>query len=68
MPDLLFVGIDPAKHQMLLELFGTTHEDIWKVLFKVGEMPPPTTKDRVLSSKRQANSVSSFMLSRHNLY
>ena len=26
---------DPAKHQTLLELFGTTHEDIWKVLFKV---------------------------------
>ena len=25
---------DPAKHQTLLELFGTTHEDIWKVLFK----------------------------------
>ena len=58
----------PAKHQTLLELFGTMHEDIWKVLFKAGETPPPTTEDCGLSSKRQANSVSSFTLSRHNLY
>ena len=43
---------DPAKHQTLLELFGTTHEDIWKVLFKAGETPLPTTEDRGLSSKR----------------
>ena len=34
---------DLAKHQTLLELFVTTHEDIWKVLFKAGETPPPTT-------------------------
>ena len=34
---------EPAKHQTLLELFGTTHEEIWKVLFKAGETPPPTT-------------------------
>ena len=39
---------DSAKHQTLLELFGTTHEDIWKVLFKAGETPPPTTEDRGL--------------------
>ena len=51
---------DPAKHQTLLELFGTTHEEIWKVLFKAGEMPPPTTEDCGLSLKRQANPVSSF--------
>ena len=51
---------DPAKHQMLLELFGMTHEEIWKVLFKAGETPPPTTEDRGLSLKRQANPVSSF--------
>ena len=52
---------DPAKHQTLLELFGTTHKEIWKVLFKAGEMPPPlpTTEDRGLSLKRQANPVSS---------
>ena len=42
----------PAKHQTLQELFGTTHEDIWKVPFKAGETPPPTTEDRGLSSKR----------------
>ena len=49
---------DPAKHQMLIELFGTTYEDIWKVLFKAGETPPPTTEDHGLSLKRQANPVS----------
>ena len=51
---------DPAKHQTLLELFGTMHEEIWKVLFKAGETPQPTTKDRELSLKHQANPVSSF--------
>ena len=59
---------DPAKHQTLLELFGTTHEDIWKVLFKAGETPPPTTEDHGLSLKRRANSVSCFKFSRHTLY
>ena len=43
---------NPAKHQTLLELFGMTHEDIWKVLFKAGETPPPMTKDRGLSLKQ----------------
>ena len=38
------------------------------MLFKVGETPPPTTEDHGLSLKRQANSVSSFMLSRYSLY
>ena len=51
---------DPAKHQMLLDLFGMKHEEIWKVLFKAGETPPPTTEDRGLSLKCQANPVSSF--------
>ena len=49
---------DPAEHQMLRELFDTTHKDVWKVLFKVGEVPPPTTEDRGLNAKRHANSVS----------
>ena len=49
---------DPAKHQTMLELFVTTHEDIWKVLFKAGETPPPTTEDRGLSAKHQAYPVS----------
>ena len=45
---------------MLQELFGTMHKEIWKVLFKAGETPPPMTEDRGLSLKRQANPVSSF--------
>ena len=49
---------DPATHQMLKELFDSTHDDIRKVLFKAGETPPPTTEDRGLSAKCQANSVS----------
>ena len=49
---------DLAKHQTLLRLFGTTHEDIWKVPFKGSETPPPLTKDRRLNFKRHANSVS----------
>ena len=31
----------PAEHQTLLELFDTTHEDVWKVLFKATEVPHP---------------------------
>ena len=34
------------------------HKDVWKVLFKAGEVPPPTTEDRGLNAKRHANSVS----------
>ena len=52
---------DPAKHQKLLELFDTTHEGIWTMLFKTGEVPPPTSEDRGLSVKHRANLVSSFM-------
>ena len=37
-------GFNPAKHQTLLDLFGTTHEDVWKVLFKASEVPPPRPK------------------------
>ena len=47
-----------AKHQTLLRLFGTTHEDNWRVLFEGSETPPPSTKDRGLNLKCQANSVS----------
>ena len=53
---------DPAKHQMLQELFGTTHEDAWKVLFKPNEVPPPITEDRGLSAKPQAHPVSFYIL------
>ena len=49
---------DPAKHHTLRELFDTTHKDIWRVLFKGAEVPPPLTEDRGLSAKRHANPVS----------
>ena len=49
---------DPAKHQTLLELFGTTHKEIWKVLFKTDEVPPPLSEDRGLSVARLASPVS----------
>ena len=32
---------DPAEHQMLHELFDMTHKDVWKVLLKTSEVPPP---------------------------
>ena len=59
---------DPAKHQTLLELFETTHEDIWKVLFKANEVPPTTDKDRGHDLTHPANPVSYFMFSRCTLY
>ena len=49
---------NPAEHQTLLRLFDTMHEDIWKVLFKGSETPPPLTKERGLNFKHQTNSVS----------
>ena len=55
---------DPAKHQTLRELFDTTHQDVWKVLFKVAEVPSPLTEDQELSAKRPANPVSSLYLIR----
>ena len=55
---------DAAQHQTLQELFDTTHKDVWKVLFKAAEVPPPTTEDRGLSAKRHANSVSTLYFTR----
>ena len=43
---------DSAEHQMLRELFDTTHKDVWKVLLKAAEVPAPTTEDHGLSAKR----------------
>ena len=51
---------DPAQHQTLSGLFDTTYEDVWKVLFKRSEVPPPITEDRGFCAKRQASAVSSF--------
>ena len=51
---------DPARHQTLIELFDTTHKDVWRVLFKGAEVPPSLTEDRGLSVKRLAHSASSI--------
>ena len=53
-----------AQHQTLQELFVTTHKDVWKVLFKASEVPPPTSEDRGLSAMRLANPVSSLNITR----
>ena len=55
---------DLAEHHTLQELFDTTHKDIWKVLVKGTEVPPPLTEDRGLSAKRPANPVSLLYLIR----
>ena len=52
---------DSAKHQMLRELYDTTHKDVWRVLFKSAEIPPPLTEDRGLSAKRHAGPVSIYI-------
>ena len=55
---------DLAEHQMLCELFDTTHKDVWKVLFKATEVPPPTSEDHGLSATRLANPISSLNITR----
>ena len=54
----------PVQHQTLSGLFDSTYEDVWKVLFKSAEVPPPITEDRGFSAKRQASAVSCFTLHR----
>ena len=49
---------DPEKHQALVRLFGTTHEDAWKFLFKGGEKPPAIDSDRGHDLAHPANAVS----------
>ena len=49
---------DPEKHQTLERLFGTTHEDVWKLLFKGNGMPPETTEDRGHALSHPASAVS----------
>ena len=55
---------DPARHQTLSELFDTMHKDVWRVLLKSAEVPPPITEDRGFSTKRQASAVSCFTFHR----
>ena len=52
---------DSAQHQMLRELYDTTHEDVWRVLFKCTDMPPSLTEDRGLSTKRRAHPVGFYI-------
>ena len=59
---------DPAKHQTLLELFGSSHKDIWKVLFKSGKSWPDTSEDRGYELSRPASLVSHCMLTIHMFY
>ena len=52
---------DSAEHQMLQELYDTTHEDVWRVLFKGAEMPPSLTEDCGLRAKRHTHSVGFYI-------
>ena len=52
---------DLAQHQMLRELFDTTHEDVWRVLFKGDEVPPSHTEDRGLGAKSRTHSVGFYI-------
>ena len=57
---------DPAEHQTLRELFGSSHKDIWKVLFKSGKPWPDSAADRGYQLSRPASPVSShYILSIH---
>jgi hypothetical protein len=56
---------DPVEHQTLQQFFGTTHEDIWKVLFKANEKWPEMTEDRGHDLAHPASPVS---LSRFKVY
>ena len=48
---------DPEKHQTLVRLFGTTHKDAWKLLFKGDEKPPAIDSDRGHDLAHPANAV-----------
>ena len=48
----------PAKHQTLRRLYGMTHKDAWKALFKASEVPPPTSEDRGLHAARPPSQMS----------
>ena len=58
---------DPEKHQTLERLFGTTHEDIWKLIFKGNETPSETDEDRGHDLARPANAVSPLCLKAYPL-
>ena len=49
---------DPASPRTLQRFFGTTHEDIWKLLFKAQKSWPKTTEDLGLDRAHPATPVS----------
>ena len=49
---------DPAEYKTLWELYGSSHEDIWKVLFKSGKSWPDSAEDRGYQLSRLASPVS----------
>ena len=51
---------DPEKHQTLTGLFGTTHEDARKLLFKGDEKSPAVDSDRGHDINHLANEVCYF--------
>ena len=58
---------DPEKHQTLVRLFGTTHEDAWKLLFKGDEKPPAIDSDRGHDLAHPASAVSASHLKVYSL-
>ena len=58
---------DPEKHQTLERLFGTTHEDVWKLLFKGNETPPDIVSDCGHDLDHPASAVSPSYLMVHPL-
>ena len=53
-----------AEHRTLQELYGMTHKDAWKVLFKACEIPPPTSEDRGLHATRLPSPLSFLTVTR----
>ena len=49
---------DPTEHQTLRELYGSSHKDIWKVLFKSGEPWPGSAEDHGYQLSCSASPVS----------
>ena len=57
---------DPAEHQTLRELYGSSHKDIWNVLFKSGKPWLGSTEDSRYQLSRSASPVSHcYVLSIH---
>ena len=49
---------DPTEHQTLRELYDSSNEDIWKVLFRSGKSWPDPSEDREYQLPHSASLVS----------